>query len=96
MYLVDTREVQVVKHAIDEAARRRLLDAQRAEALALKSWTGAKRRREKVQLTVDASDAAVQATLLALVETSGADRAALLSGVPIADLRRIVRRAGRT
>ena len=96
MYLVDTLQEKVVKHAIDEDARRRLLDAQRAEALALKAWAAAKRRREQLQVAVASSDAAVEGTLRALVKTSGADRASLLSGVPIVDLRRIVRRADGT
>ena len=83
----------MVRYTVDEEARRRLLDAQRAEALAMKAWSAASRRRERVQVAVDSADAAIEQALLALVETSGLDRAALLTGAPATEVRRAARRA---
>ena len=83
----------MVRYTVDEEARRRLLDAQRAEALAMKAWSAASRRRERVQVAVDSANAALAQALLALVETSGVERAALLTGAPANEVRRAARRA---
>lgn len=81
------------RHQTDEAARRRLLDAQRAEARALRAVMTVARRRESLQERVDAVDgelAEAQATLAAI---SGIARAATLLELEERELRQRVKRA---
>ncbi len=75
-------------------SRRRLLEAQRAEADALKAVEVAARARDRVQAKLDTAQAEVDVAKVALIECSGLTRAALLLAEDETDLRRI-RRATR-
>ncbi|MFC6706861.1 hypothetical protein [Flexivirga alba] len=65
-------------YPVNDNARQRLRDAQRAEAEALAAVTRAQLARSKLQTKVDASDLAVAAAIRRLVDVSGAERTAQL------------------
>lgn len=76
-------------------SRRRLIEAQRAEADALKAVEIAARARNRVQAKLDVAQAELDVAKLALIECSGLTRAALLLAEDETDLRRIRRTARR-
>ena len=80
---------------VDPDSRKRLQDAQRAEAEALKAVELATRARDRVQRKLDAANAELDAAKATLVEGSGIPRAALLLAEDEGDLRRIRRTASR-
>ena len=80
---------------VDPDARKRLQDAQRAEAEALKAVELATRARDRVQRKLDVANAELDAAKVALIEGSGIPRAALLLAEDESDLRRIRRATNR-
>jgi hypothetical protein len=81
------------RHQTDEAARRRLLDAQRAEARALRAVMTVARRRESLQERVDAVDGELAEAQATLASISGIARAATLLELDERELRQRVKRA---
>jgi hypothetical protein len=81
---------------VDPNARKRLQDAQRAEAEALKAVELATRARDRVQRKLDTANAELDAAKSTLIEGSGISRAALLLAEDESDLRRIRRLASLT
>jgi hypothetical protein len=77
---------------VDAGARQRLLEAQRAEADALRKVQTAAKGREAVESRLATAEAKLLEAQRGLVRTSGAARAALLLGVDEATLRRDLRR----
>ena len=75
------------------AARNRLRDAQQAEARALREVGAAAKARERVAALLHDADTALVRAQVAVVETSGLDRAAYLLDVDRAELRRRARDA---
>ena len=80
---------------VDPDARKRLQDAQRAEAEALKAVELATRARDRVQRKLDVANAELDAAKVTLIEGSGVSRAGLLLAEDEAELRRIRRLASR-
>lgn len=78
---------------MDEAGRRRLVEAQRREAEAMHGVAAANRRRAALQDRIDAADQAVATAYHRLVSVSGLNRAALLTAMSVAELRRLTRDA---
>lgn len=76
----------------DEAARRRLLDAQRAESRALRAVMAVARRRDGLQERVDAVDGELAEAQALLVSISGLVRAAQLLEADERELRQRVKR----
>src|SRR6478735_12438065 len=83
----------LMRHPVDPGARQRLLEAQRAEADALRKVQAAARGCDAVRSRLATADAKLLEAQRSLVRTSGAARAALLLGVDEATLRRELRRA---
>jgi hypothetical protein len=81
------------RHQTDEAARRRLLDAQRAEARALRAVMTVARRRESLQERVDAVDGELAEAQATLASISGPARAATLLELDERELRQRIKRA---
>ncbi len=81
----------MARYPVNETSRQRLLEAQRAEAEALRAVDDARRARERVQVKVDRADAVLSRAKLDLVSVSGLARAAVLTNVPPTELRRLVR-----
>lgn len=79
--------------AIDDAGRHRLVEAQRREVEAMRGVAAANRRRAALQDRIDTADQAVVDAHQRLVEVSGLERAALLTAMPVGELRRMVREA---
>ncbi len=79
---------------IDEAARARLREAQKAEVTALKQIQTAETARARARTALDSAESALAAAKVALVRTSGASRAALLLNEPVKELRRVARESG--
>ena len=79
---------------IDEAARARLREAQKAEVTALKQVQTAATARARARTALDSAESALAAAKVALVRTSGASRAALLLNEPVKELRRVARESG--
>lgn len=79
-----------------EGARRRLQEAQRAEAAALTQNTKSYAARSRVQERVDAADLAVAESIARLVGVSGLERAAQLLDQPVAVVKRAVQSAERS
>lgn len=79
------------KFTVDESARTRLRDAQKAEATALKAVEAAELVRGRAQRSLDSTASAVATAYVALVRVSGVDRAALLLDLPAKELRRVLR-----
>lgn len=77
-------------HPTREDARRRLQEAQRAEAVALGEATKAYAARARVQKRVDTADQAIAAAITNLAEVSGFDRAAQLLDQPVSLIKRAV------
>ncbi len=75
----------------DPDARKRLHDAQRAEADALKVVEVATRARDRVQRKLDAATGELNTARRELVSVSGVTRAALLLAMDEAELRRSTR-----
>jgi hypothetical protein len=73
-----------------------LLEAQRAEADALRKVQAAARGRDAVRSRLATADTKLLEAQRSLVRTSGAARAALLLGVDESTLRRDLRRADET
>ncbi len=79
------------RFSVDESARARLRDAQKAEATALKAVETAEQVRSRALRSLESATATVSDAQAALVQVSGVDRAALLLDIPVKDLRRVVR-----
>ncbi|GAA2501735.1 hypothetical protein [Terrabacter carboxydivorans] len=82
-----------MRHPVDAGARQRLLEAQRAEAEALRKVETADKGCTSARDRLAAADAKLLEAQRTLVRTSGAARAALLLGVDETTLRRDLRRA---
>jgi hypothetical protein len=78
---------------VDQNARRRLQEAQRAESDALKAVQAASRAHQRAQSKLDGADADLAAAQAGLVAVSGLARAAVLLAEDEAVLRRRVRRS---
>lgn len=76
-----------------EDARRRLREAQRAEADALSAVTRAQAARDRLQAKVDRADIEIADAVQALAGVSGLDRAAQLLGVTVREVRNLTRTA---
>ena len=76
----------------DEAARRRLLDAQRAESRALRAVMAVARKKDGLQERVDAVDGELAEAQALLVSISGLSRAAQLLEADERELRQRVKR----
>lgn len=85
-----------MRHPVDHEARQRLLEAQRAEADALRKVQAAARGCDAVRSRLATADAKLLEAQRRLVRTSGTARAALLLGVDEATLRRELRRTDDT
>lgn len=83
-------------HPNREDARRRLHEAQRAEAAALAGTTKAYAVRARVQARVDAADQDIAEAVAKLAEVSGLDRAAQLLDQPLGVVRRAVQSSERS
>jgi len=81
-----------MRHPVDHGARQRLLEAQRAEADALRKVQAAAKSCDAVRSRLATADDKLREAQRSLVRTSGAARAALLLGVEEATLRRELRR----
>ncbi|MEO3936802.1 hypothetical protein V3N99_08600 [Dermatophilaceae bacterium Soc4.6] len=86
----------MARYPVNETSRQRLLEAQRAEAEALRAVDDARRARERVQVKVNRADAVLSRAKLDLVSVSGLGRAAVLTNVPPTELRRLMREAKAT
>lgn len=75
-------------YPVNNDARQRLRDAQRAEADAVAAVTRAQLARAKLQTKVDASDLAIATAICTLVDVSGTDRTAQLLDEPTTLVRR--------
>lgn len=98
MIFLQTHQVQeeiVRSLPTREDARRRLQEAQRAEASALTQTTNAYAARSRVQQRVDAADQVIAVSVARLAEVSGIDRAAQLLDQPVAVVKRAVQSAER-
>lgn len=80
-------------YPVDYRARRRLMEAQRAETDALRDVGKAARRLESIAARVEAVDLELAKAESELVAVSGLPRAAQLLGMEPRDLRRRVKRA---
>jgi len=80
---------------VDDAARARLRDAQKAEVIALRRIQTAETARARVRAALDAAERTLATAKVELVTTSGTDRAALLLNEPAGSLRRLAREAGK-
>lgn len=76
----------------DEGARRRLLDAQRAESRALRAVMAVARKKDGLQERVDAMDGELAEAQALLVSISGLGRAAQLLEADERELRQRVKR----
>ena len=76
----------------DEAARRRLLDAQRAESRALRAVMAVARKKDGLQERVDAVDGELAEAQALLVSISGLGRAAQLLEADERELKQRVKR----
>lgn len=74
---------------VDPDARKRLRDAQRAEAEALKAVELATRARDRVQRKLDTANAELDAAKVTLLEGSGISRASFLLGEEQGSLKRL-------
>jgi len=83
-------------YPVNETSRQRLLEAQRAEAEALRAVDDARRARERVQVKLDRAEAVLTRAKLDLVSVSGLARAAVLTNEPPTELRRLMREAKAT
>ena len=81
------------RHQTDEAARRRLLAAQRAESQALRAVMTVARRKDTLQERVDAVDAELAEAQATLASISGIGRAASLLELDERELRQRVKLA---
>jgi len=82
-------------HPTREDARRRLQEAQRAEAVALADTTKAYAARARAQKRIDAADQVIADAVAKLAEVSGLDRAAHLLDEPLGAVKRAVRSSER-
>jgi hypothetical protein len=80
------------RHQNDEAARRRLLDAQRAESRALRAVMTVTRKKDGAQERLDAVDCELAEAEALLVSISGLSRAAQLLEADERELRQRVKR----
>ena len=72
---------------VNPTARARLREAQQSEGNALRDVLTAEKARVRAQARLDEADGRLCVAKVALVKTSGLDRAALLLGEPIKALR---------
>ena len=79
-------------HQTDQAARRRLLDAQRAESQALRAVMTVERRKDTLQQRLDAVDAELAEAQATLASISGTSRATSLLGLDERELKQRVKR----
>lgn len=79
----------------DPEARRRLLEAQRAEADALKTVELAARVRDRVQKKLDTAQIELDTAKASLIACSGVARAAILLAEDETSLRRLYRSTSR-
>jgi hypothetical protein len=80
-------------YAADDAARRRLLDAQRAESRALRAVIAVERKKDGLKDRLDAVDDELAEAQSLLVSISGLSRAAQLLEADERELRRRVKRS---
>jgi hypothetical protein len=85
----------MTSNPVDDGARRRLLDAQRAESQALRGVMAAARKVQALQGRVDAADRDLADAQAILVSISGVSRAAQLLELDERQLQRRVQRAER-
>jgi hypothetical protein len=83
----------MIRQPADDAARRRLLDAQRAESSALRAVSAVERKQDGLQDRRDAGDYELAAAQAPLVSISGLTRAAQLLEADERELRRRVKRS---
>ncbi len=81
----------MARYPVDETSRQRLLEAQRAEAEALRAVDDARKARARVQVKVDQADEVLTRAKAELVRVSGLARAAVLTNEPPTELRRLLR-----
>lgn len=82
------------RYPIDNAARDRLRDAQKAEAEALRAVGAAGKTHQKARQSLIAAERDLAAAQVELVKISGAWRAAQLLNESVKLLRRVAREAG--
>jgi uncharacterized membrane protein YccC len=82
----------MTNHPIGEGARRRLQEAQRAEARALAETTKAHAACARVERKFDAARGEVDKAIARLVEVSGVVRAAQLLDQSVVDVKRALAR----
>ena len=87
-------ETQQKRRPVNDAARERLRDAQKAEANALRLVGAAEKVRERAQRALEKAEHSLAQAQAGLVKVSGADRAALLLDEPVGALRTRLRQAG--
>jgi MinD-like ATPase involved in chromosome partitioning or flagellar assembly len=78
-------------YPVDIRARRRLMEAQRAETQALRAVMGAARKKQQMQDRMDDADLALAHTQAALAAISGLARTAELLEADPRDLRRRIK-----
>jgi hypothetical protein len=91
-----TKELSMTTVPIGSDARRRLQEAQRAESAALAGTTKAFAALTRAQRRLETAQGEVDRAVAALVDVSGADRAAQLLGQPVGVVRRAQQRCTRT
>ena len=87
-------ETQNQRRPVNDAARARLRDAQKAEAQALRLVGAAEKVRARAQRTLEKAERSLAEAQAGLVRVSGADRAALLLDEPVGVLRTRLRQVG--
>ena len=87
-------ESQQNRRPVNDAARVRLRDAQKAEATALRLVGAAEKVRDRARRALAKAEHSLSAAQAELVKVSGADRAALLLDEPVGVLRSRLRQAG--
>lgn len=87
-------ETQQKRRPVNDAARERLRDAQKAEANALRLVGAAEKVRERAQRALEKAEHSLAQAQAGLVKVSGADRAALLLDEPVGALRTRLRQVG--
>lgn len=87
-------ETQNHRRPVNDAARGRLREAQKAEAQALRLVGAAEKVRARAQRTLEKAERSLAEAQSGLVKVSGADRAALLLDEPVGVLRTRLRQVG--
>lgn len=82
------------RRPVNDSARARLRDAQKAEVDALRLVGAAEKVRDRAQRVLDKAEHSLAEAKAGLVKVSGADRAALLLDEPVGALRTRLRQVG--